>query len=210
MTRESSRRLIVIDPNIRPTVVTDQERYLRAFERWLRHAHIVKLSADDARWLYPEMAPEDVLAHLVAIGADLAVMTLGAEGAIARNAADTYRSRAHVVAVVDTVGAGDAFTAGLVYRLWASGNLVREAVAHANVSDALAFASAVGSLQSTRAGADPPTISDVQRFLKSTCATSSRTDSNAVPVLGLPGASESTRPQSESVYRQRPGSTCSR
>ena len=53
MRRESERRLIMVDPNVRPDVIGDRAAYLARFESWLTYAHLVKLSARDAEWLYP-------------------------------------------------------------------------------------------------------------------------------------------------------------
>jgi len=70
--------------------------------------------------------------------------------------------------VVDTVGAGDAFVAGLVFRLWSTGLLAPELVgslAPARLEDALVFAGAVAAIECTRAGAVPPSLAEVTAFL---------------------------------------------
>jgi fructokinase len=53
MRRESRKRLIVLDPNVRPAVFGDREEYRRRFDSWIALADVVKLSDDDAEWLYP-------------------------------------------------------------------------------------------------------------------------------------------------------------
>jgi fructoselysine 6-kinase len=47
-------------------------------------------------------------------GAALAVVTLGALGAIAFDGVTRWRQDAHAAQVVDTTGAGDSFTAGFI------------------------------------------------------------------------------------------------
>jgi sugar/nucleoside kinase (ribokinase family) len=60
------------------------------------------------------------LAHdLRARGAELAVVTLGAGGSLAQSAAGTWRQPAIPVEVVDSLGAGDAFIAGVIAALLA-------------------------------------------------------------------------------------------
>jgi fructokinase len=167
MRRESELRLIMVDPNVRPGVIDDRDVYRARFEGWLSVAHLVKLSARDAEWLYPEFGPEACALRLLSLGARLAVITLGPEGALAVSGAGVARVASQPVDVVDTVGAGDAFGAGLLRRLWVSDALNADAVASMDepaLEDALSFACAVAALQCSRAGAAPPTLEEVDEF----------------------------------------------
>ena len=166
--REAGRRLVVVDPNIRPAVCGERDAYMRRFEFWARSAHVVKLSDDDADWLFPGIAYETVVDTILALGPQLVVLTLGGDGVLARTASASARAAAPSVNVVDTVGAGDAFGAGLLRRLWDTGRLDARAVGQmddAALADVVTFAAAVGALQCSRAGATPPTLEEVQRFL---------------------------------------------
>ena len=107
MRHESERRLIMVDPNVRPDVIGDRDLYRARFESWLCHAHLVKLSASDAGWLYPELEPRACAQRLLSLGARLAVVTLGPEGALAVSGAGEARVASQPVVVVDTVGAGE-------------------------------------------------------------------------------------------------------
>ncbi len=67
--------------------------------------------------------------------------------------------------VVDTVGAGDAFTAGLLAWLWRRGRTGRAdlaALPAGALGEALHYASRVAALTCTRAGADPPRREEVE------------------------------------------------
>jgi fructokinase len=168
MRRESERRLIMVDPNVRSDVIGDRDLYRARFESWLSYAHLVKLSASDAGWLYPELEPQACAQRLLSLGVRLAVVTLGSEGALAVSRAGEARVASQPVVVVDTVGAGDAFGAGLLRRLWVSEALDVEAVASMDeraLKDALSFACAVAALQCSRAGAVPPKLEEVDEFL---------------------------------------------
>jgi fructokinase len=170
MRRESERRLIVVDPNVRPDVIGDRDAYRARFEGWLAYARLVKLSARDAEWLYPDLGPEGCGERLLSLGAGLVVVTLGPDGALARSRAGAARVASPPVTVVDTVGAGDAFGAGLLCSLWASGALRAEAVSGLGgdaLETALSFACGVAALQCSREGALPPGLDGVTRFLAS-------------------------------------------
>jgi fructokinase len=168
--RERHRRIVVIDPNVRAATIVEHAGYLERFDRCCRAAHVVKLSASDASWLFPGMDHEEVARRLLDRGTELVVMTLGADGAIAR----TQRAQARVpslpIDVADTIGAGDAFGAGLLVALEERGALVRGGLAGLGDSDleyALRFASAVAALTCARAGAEAPTLSEVAELLDS-------------------------------------------
>ncbi|MEA2387015.1 MAG: fructokinase [Thermoleophilaceae bacterium] len=168
MQRESERRLIMVDPNIRPDVIGDRDAYLARFETWLTWAHVLKLSARDAEWLYPDLGPEECARRLLSLGARLAVVTLGPEGALAVSDAGEARVASPPIEVVDTVGAGDAFGAGLLRHLWENAALDLETVGlldDAALEAALHFACAVAALQCSREGAVPPSLESVLDFL---------------------------------------------
>ena len=65
-------------------------------------------------------------------------------------------------------GAGDAFNAGLLRWLWASDQLNANAISTLDpdrLADALGFATAVGAAQGAQAGANPPTLAEVNACL---------------------------------------------
>ena len=167
--QEAGRRLIVVDPNVRPAVCGEPDVYRARFERWAGRAHVIKLSAADAAWLYPGRSSEDVLELVLERGARLAVLTLGGDGAAARSGAGRARVSSPPVEVVDTVGAGDSFGAGFLRALWADGRLDVDSVGGLDgdeLTRALELATAVGALQCSRAGAVPPTLAEVEAFMQ--------------------------------------------
>jgi fructokinase len=166
--RERHKRIVVIDPNVRAAAMTEHDGYRARFDRCCRAAHIVKLSASDASWLLPDLRHEEVAARLLDLGAELVVVTLGAEGAIARTQGAAARVTAQRVDVVDTIGAGDAFGAGLLVALEQREALVGGSLAGLAASDlehVLRFASAVAALTCARSGAETPTLSEVSDLL---------------------------------------------
>jgi fructokinase len=157
-------RLICIDPNVRPAFAHDKPFYRRNLERALELGHIVKLSLSDLAWLRPQLAPEEFARERLAAGASLVVVTRGSQGAIACSGTGTSVAAAAPVPVVDTIGAGDAFTAGLLAALMEEGIKAPadlESIRPQQLDTALAFATTVAGATCARAGADPPRKSEL-------------------------------------------------
>lgn len=152
-------KVIALDPNVRPAFLPDRAEYRARLDVWLAHAHIVKVSAADLGWLYPGERSAAVVDRWLGRGAKLVVVTDGATGAIATGAAGEITVPAPAVTVVDTIGAGDAFNAGLMAwlhsnQLLGSDQLSR--VGRDEVAAAVGFANRVAAFTCSRAGADPP------------------------------------------------------
>ena len=152
-------RLIVLDPNIRPQFIPDLPAHRARIEALAARAHIVKLSADDARTLWPGADHAGIAARLRGLGATLVVITLGPQGAEAFGPQARIRCPAPVVAVIDSIGAGDCFNAGMLAHLATGDLLTPAALAGAGPGVIRALLTAgieVASLSVTRQGADPP------------------------------------------------------
>jgi fructokinase len=157
--REARARLISLDPNIRPALIADRDAYLRRFATWTTAADVVKVSAEDLAWLYPDIPEDDVVADWLAASVSLVLVTHGAAGARAATASASVRVPAPETRVVDTVGAGDAFTAGALAFLHEMDALDRAAVQAldaASLERLLHFACRVAAHTCTSRGADPP------------------------------------------------------
>ncbi|SEG96966.1 fructokinase [Nonomuraea solani] len=154
--RSAARRATIsIDPNVRPTLAAKDDYQVA---RWCEFADILKLSDDDLDFLLPGTPLERACDTWHEAGAPLIVITRGAAGALV----SLNGARAHVpapkVRVVDTVGAGDSFTAGLLHALDTKGLLggrldgldLGAAVAAAE------FAVRVSAHTCSVAGANPP------------------------------------------------------
>lgn len=170
--RLKGKALLSLDPNVRPGLVRDEAAYRALLRRLTGLADIVKVSTADLAWLVPGQSAEDAARELLGRGPVLAVVTQGGGGVLALRARSgspaTLTVPAPAVEVVDTVGAGDAFTAGLLTRLAEDGIASRAAVAGVPdgwLTAALRFASAVAALNCTRPGADPPDRATVDAFL---------------------------------------------
>jgi len=164
MRREHGRRLLSLDPNVRPSLIPDREAYLERLVGWVELVDLVKISRADLRWLYPRDAPEDIAREWLGLGPGLVVVTRGSEGATAFGVRGAAEVHGVTTTVADTVGAGDAFTSGLLAWLVGASRLDRSSLRQLGDDDiraALAFADAVAAITCTRAGAEPPTRAEL-------------------------------------------------
>jgi fructokinase len=166
--RDRGDVLVSYDPNVRPGLLGDHRHGQRVVERAIALAHLVKASTDDVAWLYPDQDPstsDEVARHWLGLGATVVVITSAADGACGYTArGGPVRRPALDVAVVDTVGAGDSFSAGLIGSLISRDGHAPAALARCpadQLSGALDDAILVASLNCERRGNDPPTAADV-------------------------------------------------
>ena len=175
--REAGRRQIVFDPNVRPAIFGDVAAYRRRFERVAQVADLVKLSDDDAAWIYPGLAIEELLDLLLGFGPRIVAVTRGERGAVAASR-DCFVDVAGIpVAVVDTVGAGDTFGAAFVAALvdeGAFGPAVAQTVDEVVLGRAVSYAVAASAITCTRIGAVPPSRDEIDAQLRALGVTATR------------------------------------
>lgn len=144
--RERDTRVISLDPNVRPHLIPDMDDYRHRLERWIAGSDIVKASRADISHVYPGDRVDRVAARWRTFGPALVVVTLGPEGALGVAASGVTSAPGTAAKSGSTVGAGDAFTAGLLAWLARRGLLSRPAVGSLLADDiaaALAFANRV-------------------------------------------------------------------
>jgi fructokinase len=137
--------LRVFDPNVRPSLLAGPgalDGLRGVVAEFAASAHLVKLSAADARHLYPHEPVEGVAAYLRELGAGTVVVTLGADGALVAAADDVVRVPAPKVDAVDATGAGDSVMGALIADLLNAG----EPVDPTGWRDRVAFALRVAGL----------------------------------------------------------------
>ncbi|HKA48144.1 MAG TPA: carbohydrate kinase [Candidatus Dormibacteraeota bacterium] len=168
MAREKGRRLISLDPNVRPALIPDRAEYRRRLEGWLHFTDLAKVSRADLGWLYPRQQPELVARRWLELGPAFVVVTCGADGCSGLTRSRTVNVPALRMEVKDTVGAGDSFTAGLLawlYQRRALAPRLLAALSDQELGAALGYAAAAAALTCGRAGADPPDAVEVEAAL---------------------------------------------
>jgi len=171
--READRRLIMMDPNIRPGFIRDETTYRARLASMMAGSDIVKLSDEDMGWLFPGASEDEVGERLLSGGTtSILLVTRGATGATCRLRDGRRIDRAApTVKVADTVGAGDTFNAGFLAGLGRAGALSRSALADlptSVVEDCLALAVTAASVTASRRGADSPWAHELEATAPST------------------------------------------
>jgi fructokinase len=160
--RLHGRALIALDPNIRPTIVADAAGYRARLQRMLARTDLVKLSAEDAAWLEPDLPPVEAARALLDAGPAAVVLTQGPAGAVAITRAGASDVPAPPVRVADTIGAGDAFGGGLL-AWWRRAGLGRDDLGDLDaLTEATRFAVLVAARTVERPGASPPWLRELE------------------------------------------------
>lgn len=161
--RHRDTATVTYDPNLRPALMGTPEKAAPHVEALVALADVVKVSDEDLAWYAPGTPDHEVVRRWAASGPGLVVVTRGGAGAWAVTRAGVEVEVAPVrVEVVDTVGAGDSFMAGLIDGLWSAGVLGahrRDAVGaldRSTVAAVLERCAAIAAITVSRAGADPP------------------------------------------------------
>lgn len=158
------RATVSLDPNVRPLLV-DPAVYRERLPRWCAAADLVRLSDEDLAHLCPGLSPRQAAEVFHGHGTKLVVVTLGAEGVFASLDGEPLHTEAPPVDVVDTVGAGDSFMAGLLHALQQAGALGGrlDGLSAADVEDAMGFGARVAAAVCGVRGANPPWAADLER-----------------------------------------------
>lgn len=168
LARNADGRAVMIDPNIRPGFIKDIARYRARLDHMLALADIVKVSDEDLNWINPApLALRDKVADLLNNGPSVVILTRGSEGATGYLADGAeVQVPALKTEVVDTVGAGDTFNAGVLAKMSELGQLHKDALRRITpevLAEALAYGAQVAAVTVSRAGANPPWIEEMRQ-----------------------------------------------
>lgn len=144
---------VTFDPNIRLAIQDDLAELRRRFDAIASLATLVKMSDEDAAALFPGIPLDGLAAGLASAGAIVAI-TRGGKGAILCAGGEAAYVSSPLIAVVDTIGAGDSFMAALVAGLVELSWPDRFGVDDLQHLGELASGSA--AITCKREGADPP------------------------------------------------------
>jgi fructokinase len=159
---------ITYDPNVRPAIMGSADKVSLRIQELVSLADVVKVSEEDLAYLYPDGDVMEEAAHWGEAGPAIVVVTKGKGGAVGLTASGLWVEVPSAAAVVvDTVGAGDSFMAGLIWALGQSGLLggsrrgALRAIGEACLRDVLDQATRIAAFTVGRAGANPPRLAQL-------------------------------------------------
>ncbi|WP_321851811.1 carbohydrate kinase [Pseudomonas paraveronii] len=158
--RESGKRLISLDPNVRLNPQPDIQLWRDRVAELVKHADLIKVSDEDLHLLYPDQSPESVLEGWLQHRCQLVFLTRGSNGASVFSRQHGHWSQpALKVVMADTVGAGDTFQAALIAWLTEQQLDSVEGLQHltrAQIDAMLGFAIRAAALTCGKTGPDLP------------------------------------------------------
>lgn len=158
--------LISFDPNIRLNLTPDPEKLRPLVETYVGLSAFIKASDEDLAVLYPDMEPIAAAQHILNLGAELVVVTLGSKGCFAlhRQHQLIQFQAQPITKVGDSVGAGDSFMAACFWQFQRNGWMSRQALADLGRNDIhsiLELASQVAGYNCQYFGCNPPRLQDL-------------------------------------------------
>ena len=171
--RAREKALISYDPNCRPTIISDRNIAAEWVEKFIAVSALVKASDEDVEWLYPQRSLADTAHAWLREGAELVVITRGADGPIAfsERFPEGIERGAFKVEVADTVGAGDSLMAALIAALLdrdicgADARTKLAALGREDIELLLRFSATAAGITVSRPGANPPNRDELNAAL---------------------------------------------
>lgn len=159
--------IISYDPNLRPALWPNLETARRTILAALPQVDVVKVSQEEAEFLYGPATADEHAIRILRSGPRLVAITCGERGSFLATVGAAVECEGFPVEAVDTTGAGDAFMAGLINQLLQRGGL--RTMEMEELREIGRYANAVGALTCTRKGAIPalPSADQVEGLLDS-------------------------------------------
>lgn len=155
-------KIISYDPNWREQLWKSKDIAVKAMRSVLPYADIIKLSEKELQILTDCDTLIPAIASLIKTGAKLICITQGAKGCIIASKSGIERYPGYNTPIVDTLGSGDCFFGGFLYKLLEYGKPIDELLSD-DIEELAAFANACGALSASKKGAIPsiPTLKEV-------------------------------------------------
>ena len=169
---KSQGSLISLDVNYREQL-WDPQIARHTLDKMIPYSTIFKVGLDEAEMIWNEnLSGEDYAEKFHQGQGTISVVTLGSEGAVLFNGISMIKQPGLKVEVVDPIGAGDAFVAGLIRGLLTDMNefISKELIGSLNdknLNYCLRMANICGSMTCTRKGdtAAMPTMNEIDQYL---------------------------------------------
>jgi sugar/nucleoside kinase (ribokinase family) len=152
---QSHRLAVGLEPFLQAEPVQNRAEFLAP----LPDIAVFSPSYDEARALFPDLTPVQVLAQFATLGARLVALRMGAQGSLvqATDTGEIWHIPAYPVPVVDHTGAGNAYTAALLVGWCETGDPLQAGL--------MAAVAASFMLEQFGPPATPPARSEAERRL---------------------------------------------
>ena len=162
--KNSADHIIYLDPNIRFNFIDDETKHRKRIKRMIAHSDIVKVSDEDLSWIEPKLDHRTVIQQWLEGVTSIVLLSRGSDGSEAYSKTGVVKADVIEIEVVDTVGAGDTFSAGFLASLNNQTELTKTAINSLNVSTiqfALEYANKAAAITASRKGANPPWLNEM-------------------------------------------------
>jgi fructokinase len=159
--------LVSFDPNWRPSIWDDHAAARELIWQMMKLSDVAKVADEEWEFITGTSDLKEGAKKIREAGPKLVVVTRGSDGAYFDFEGGSGEVASFSVKAVDTLGAGDAFVAGLLSQLLEYSDL-DAALTEPNLQCALTFANACGAIATQKAGAIPalPSREEVEEFLQ--------------------------------------------
>ena len=157
-------KLIAFDPNVRLNVEPDLSKWRQRIQAMAQYADLIKVSSEDLKLLFAGEQIEETIERWHSCAVRLVIVTRGEAGAIVSLDGNSFEVAGKAVTVMDTVGAGDSFQAGLLCGLDEIHRATKSQFKNITLEDCrkvVRFANESAAESCTRRGADLPHRSDL-------------------------------------------------
>jgi len=162
-----SRGLLTsFDPNVRKSLLKNRESYNNLVKSIIKKVDILKMSDDDLFYITGKEDVEEAISTLSINEGSILFVTLGSKGSLVYKDGIIERVPGYKVKVVETVGCGDSFMAGILYKLRNLSKKDFYSISVEELVDYANFANKCAAVVATKQGAANamPTLSEVRQF----------------------------------------------
>ncbi|MED1412239.1 MULTISPECIES: carbohydrate kinase family protein [Bacillus] len=161
---KDNNHFISFDPNYRDALITDVEQFSQDCLSFIKHAHFVKVSQEEAIMLSKETDLQQSALKLLHYGAKVVAITLGKDGTLLATKDSQIIVPSVSIKQVDTTGAGDAFVGAMLYQISKNEQMLPQKFT--DLTEFVSFANKVGAITCTNYGAisSLPSLADVKAY----------------------------------------------